>query len=405
MNEKIRIIFIDDEPHVLNGLRRAMASTSHDWDMTFCSSGEQALALMETAPFNVVVSDMRMPEMDGAQLLEIVRKRYPATIRIILSGYADASAVLRTVGPAHAYLAKPCDSHALAEAITRPLILRKILSGEGLYKILGGLTHLPSLPEPYLRIEEELRSANASIRTVADIIATDIAMTAELLKLTNSAFFSVGSRITTPLQAVRTLGLETVQALVLRIGIFRQFPSGDPALTTMVAALTNHSLTLAKLAESIAEAEGADQSTAKAAYCTGMLSCLGMLILLDARPGDYRRILAKACRQAPLEDLEGETFGASHALIGAYLLGLWGFSEMVVEAIAFSGHPQRTGQQENLLLTSLHAARALGPPLPWLAPGARDIDGPDPVYLQACQKSDRVAIWQGLATHPIGEVK
>lgn len=405
MNKKIRIIFIDDEPHVLNGLRRAMAGASPDWEMAFCSSGDQALALMEKAPFDVVVSDMRMPEMDGAQLLETVRTRYPATVRIILSGYADAGAVLRTVGPAHAYLAKPCDSHALAEAIARPLVLRRIMSGEGLHKALGGITSLPSLPRPYLQIEEELRSSNASIRAVADIIATDIAMTAELLKLTNSAFFSVGSRITTPLQAVRTLGLETVQALVLRIGIFRQFSSSDPTLTAMVTALTNHSLAVAKLTESIAEAEDTDQPTAKTAYCTGMLSCLGMLILLDAKPAEYRSVLAKVGPQSSLEDLEREAFGASHALMGAYLLSLWGFSEAVVEAVALSGRPQRTNGQENLLLTALHAARALGPPLPWLPPGNRDLYEPDLTYLRECQKTDRISIWQDLVSNPNGEVK
>ncbi len=362
---------------------------------------------MEREAFDVVVSDMRMPGMDGAQLLEQVRTLYPATVRIILSGYADAGAVLRTVGPAHAYLAKPCESHVLAEAIARPLALRRMMTGEGLHKALGGITHLPSLPTPYLQIEEELRSANASIRTVADIIAQDIAMTAEILKLTNSAFFSVGSRITTPLQAVRTLGLETVQALVLRIGIFRQFADHDPAVAAMIVTLTNHSLMIAKMTESIAEAEGADPSLAKTAYCTGMLSCLGMLILLDAKTVEYRRILAQTGPQTSLEDIEEQAFGASHALMGAYLLGLWGFSEAVVEAIALSARPRRTGQQENLLLTALHAARALGPASPWLAPGMHDIDGLDHAYLQSCQKSDRAAVWQAVVSlaHPSGETK
>jgi HD-like signal output (HDOD) protein len=405
MNEKVRIIFIDDEPHVLNGLRRAMAGVSPDWDMAFCSTGPQALALMNKTPFDVAVSDMRMPEMDGAQLLEIVRSRYPATVRIILSGYADANAVLHTVGPAHAYLAKPCDSTVLSETISRLLAMRRMMTSEGLHMALGGITHLPSLPEPFLRIEEELRSPNASIRAVADIIATDIAMTAELLKLTNSAFFSVGSRITSTLQAVRTLGLETIQALVLRIGIFRQFSGNDPAVSAMIASLTNHSLAIAKLAESIAETEGADPSTAKSAYCAGMLCFLGMLIFLDSKPSEYRSLLARSCQQTPLETIETETFGASHGLVGAYLLGLWGFSETVVEAVALSGRPQRTGNLENPLLTALHAARALGPPLPWLTAGNRDIYEPDQTYLQACQKTDRVPLWHALAAIPIIKVK
>jgi len=405
MSEKTRVIFVDDEPHVLNGLRRAMAGAMQNWDMSFCSGGEQALALMDQSPVDVVVSDMRMPEMDGAQLLEIVRNRYPATVRIILSGYADASSVLRTVGPAHAYLAKPCDSRTLSEAIARPLALRRMMTCEGLHKALGGITHLPSLPEPFVRITEVLRSPDASIRAVADIVGQDIAMTAELLKLTNSAFFSIGAKITTPLQAARTLGLETIQALVLRIGIFRQFSSKDPDFAAMMTSLTNHSLAVGKLAEAIAEAEGADPITAKSAYCAGMFCHLGMLILLDAKPTEYRSVLAQATEQAPLEALEEDTFGASHAMLGAYLLGLWGFSEAVVEAVAFAPRPKEIRGQENLLLTAVHAARSLGPPLPWLAPGNRDIREPDLAYLQLCRRQERVPVWQDLTAHAIGEVK
>jgi HD-like signal output (HDOD) protein len=222
--------------------------------------------------------------------------------------------------------------------------------------------------------------------------------------LTNSAFFSVGSRVTTPLHAVRTLGLETVQALVLRIGIFRQFSGHDPTTVAMIASLTHHSLATARLAEMIAGAEGADLPTAKAAYCAGMLCYLGMLILLDAKPVDYRRVLAKTGPRHPLVAVEEEAFGASHALMGAYLLSLWGFSETMIEAIAQSCRPEKIHEQENVLLTALHAARALGPPVPWLPPGARDVLEPNMTYLQACHKSHRVPLWQALAVHPSGEV-
>jgi HD-like signal output (HDOD) protein len=261
------------------------------------------------------------------------------------------------------------------------------------------------LPKPFLEITEILRSPNTSIRAVADIIAKDIAMTAELLKLTNSAFFSVGARITTPLQATRTLGLETIQALVLRIGIFRQFSGNDPAVTSMMATLTDHSLAIAKLTESIAEAEGCDQTMAKTAYCAGMFCHLGMLILLDANPGKYRDVLSKACEQTPLESIETETFGASNALLGGYLLGLWGFSQAVVEAVSFSARPAEIGIPENLLLTALHAARAFGPPLPWLSHGNRDVRELDRGYIEQCRRSERIALWQDIATHSIDKVK
>ncbi|MDR3436679.1 response regulator [Telmatospirillum sp.] len=405
MTEKIRILFVDDEPHVLNGLRRAISAVSRDWEMTFCGSGEEAIARMAQMPFDVVVTDMRMPEIDGAQLLEIVRTNYPATVRIILSGYADTTTILRTIGPAHAYLAKPCDSRALAEAIARPLALRRMMTSAGMHRAIGGLVNLPSLPSLFLEIEAELRSPNSSIRAVADIINRDVAMTAEILKLTNSAFFSVGSKISTTLQAVRTLGLETVQALVLRIGLFRQFSGNNPNTLAMITALTDHSMTIARLAEAIAISEGADSLTAKAASCAGMLCYVGMIILLDSQSDDYRKVLARVTTETPLDQLEQETFGANHALIGAYLLGLWGFSEPIVEAIALSCHPRRTTHQENILLTALHAARALGPPIPWLPPGYRDVPALDRIYLEACRGNSPTTAWEILATTPHDEVR
>ncbi|CAA6603204.1 Response regulator containing a CheY-like receiver domain and an HTH DNA-binding domain (fragment) [Rhodospirillaceae bacterium LM-1] len=121
MTELVRILFVDDEPNILSGLKRLMRNMRDQWDMSFCSSAPEALAAFEKSPFDVIVSDMRMPGMDGAQLLELIREKYPGTIRVILSGYADSESVLRTVGPAHIYLAKPCDQHLLQEAIVRPL--------------------------------------------------------------------------------------------------------------------------------------------------------------------------------------------------------------------------------------------------------------------------------------------
>ena len=224
MTEKLRVVFVDDEPHILRGLRRSMVVMDDRWDMTFCAAGAEALELMaREAAFDVVVSDMRMPGMDGAEFLSIVRSRYPETIRVILSGYAETESILRTVGPAHIYLAKPCSAEAVHAAISRPISLKRLLSAPPLRAVLAGLSNLPSLPDLIVRLDTELRSPNCSAKMVAALIDKDVAMTAELLRLTNSAYFSVGGPVTTTLQAVRTIGLETIQALVLQIGIFRQF--------------------------------------------------------------------------------------------------------------------------------------------------------------------------------------
>src|SRR5438093_827737 len=115
---KTRILFIDDETLVLQGLQRMLRSMRNDWEMEFVESGAKALERIAQVGFDVVVSDMRMPGMNGAELLAEVMKRNPKTVRLILSGHADKELILKCVGSTHQYLAKPCDPEALKATIT-----------------------------------------------------------------------------------------------------------------------------------------------------------------------------------------------------------------------------------------------------------------------------------------------
>ncbi|CCG40033.1 response regulator [Magnetospirillum molischianum] len=391
-----RIAFVDDDPHVLRGIRRAMADQEDSWEMEFFASGEEALVEIRRQPFDVVVSDMRMPGMDGATLLSHVRALNPATIRVILSGYADADAVLRTVGPAHTYLAKPCDAETLLKALHRQISLRSLLDTPALHATLAGLTNLPSLPEIYGRLQAELISPDCSPKTVADIIAQDMAMTAQVLKVTNSAYFSAASRITTPLHAVRMLGIEVIQALVLQAGLFRQF-AGKPDLAPLLEALTKRGLEISALAERIAATEGGDVATAKSAQIAAMLADIGGIVLLDAHPAEYQVMLAGLTPDETLHQAEIATFGASHAAIGGYLLGLWGFSDLVVEALVYHCAPSACPGRDNLALTALHAASVLGPPSPLLPPGSRIDRKLDMTYLIEARHDGHIPLWRDLA--------
>jgi len=96
--------------------------------MRFAQSGTEALQMLATAPADVIVTDMRMPEMDGAQLLAEVERLYPQTARIILSGQCDRQTALTAVGPTHLFLTKPCDSARLIEVIQRVRRLSPVLS-------------------------------------------------------------------------------------------------------------------------------------------------------------------------------------------------------------------------------------------------------------------------------------
>ena len=147
-----RILFVDDEPAVLQGLQRSLRGMRQEWEMEFAASGREALETMARSPFDVVITDMRMPEMDGAQLLDQVRKRFPQTVRIVLSGQSDRETILRSIGPTHQYMAKPCDLEDLKQKLTHTFALRELLADPRLKEIVCQLENIPSLPSLYIAI-------------------------------------------------------------------------------------------------------------------------------------------------------------------------------------------------------------------------------------------------------------
>ncbi len=395
-----RILFVDDEPNVLQGLQRMLRHMRVEWDMRFVETGRAALDLMETEPFDAVVSDMRMPGMDGAELLAEVRRRAPGAVRVVLSGYSDAESVMRMVESAHQFLAKPCSAQLLADVIRRAFALNQVLGSENLRKLLAGLKGLPTPPDTYYRLIDYMKRPEASANGLADIIERDVAMTAELLKLTNSAYFALSSRLTMPLQAVRVLGFETLGALVLRIGIFRSF-RGLPEMGKLVEEINRDSFFAARLARRLAKLEGFDIRIQEEAYCAAMLSSVGLLVLLDQRPDDVARVKAAVAAGADPLDAEQEVFGASHFQVGAYLLGLWGFNKAVVEAVAFLGRPSVAPTSELDIAGLVHVARVLAGPSPIYALPAKGAHvGRLPLdreYLDLLGKTSRLEKWSAEA--------
>ena len=393
----VKVLFVDDEPNVLLGLRRMLHGMRREWDMRFVESGEAALAALEQSPADVVVSDMRMPGMDGAALLDEVHRRYPDTVRVILSGHSDTDYVLRTVGPAHQYLAKPCGQDALVSVVRRAIAHRPRLMSPRLRGLLTALRHLPTPPDIYFQLIELLNSPSSSPAQVADVISRDVAMTAEILKLTNSAYFALLRDVTSPLQAVRVLGFETLRTLVLRTGICRHF-QGNRELARILDQLNAHSQSIARLARTLANLERLGAPGPEQTLCAGMLGDIGTLVLFDQLPAEFHRVRRLLDGGASIIDAEREVFGASHAELGAYLLGLWGFCDTVVGAVAYHLAPSAGLSRDPGPLTMLHAAVALGPESPVHGPvSGRSLIPLDEAYLADVGCLDKIAAWRTAA--------
>jgi HD-like signal output (HDOD) protein len=355
---KRRILFVDDEPLVLKGLQRMLRGMRGEWEMYFIDSARKALTILDKFRFDAVVTDMRMPEMDGAQLLNEVMRAHPDMVRIVLSGEMDQKMILKTVRSSHQYLNKPCEPEVIKLTLKRAFALRSLLSDDQLKKRVAGIDSLPSLPTLYLEIMEELQSPNSSFKKIGAIISRDIGMTAKILQMVNSAYFGLCRKIARAEEAVSYLGMETVKSLVLSAKIFSQFDQHRMAFFPL-DELWDHSLRAGMCARAVAGAERFPKETVDGAFMAGILHDLGKLVLAQNLPELYLRVLSESSKgDAPLWEIEEAFIGTTHAQIAAYLMGLWGMPDMIVEAIAFHHHPV-LAPGDNDLLTAVHAANAL----------------------------------------------
>ena len=359
MPPKKRVIFVDDQPELLQGLRRRLAALRSEWEMVFCTSGAEALEVLAKAPFDVIVSDMRMPQMDGAELLERVRNLYPHTARIALSGQSDQEMTMHAVGPSHQYLSKPCDIELLKNTITRACTLRELLQAPELERAVGGLASLPVLPSVYQELSAELSSPLPSLEKVAAIISKDISLTAKLLQLANSEFFGVAQHLTNAREAVNYLGLEVVRSLLLTFNLLAEL-SPKTGLERELTALWNHSLTVAVCARQIANLERLRSEEADVSFTAGLLHDIGKIVLgLGCKERPENLDLLAAAEDTANISAERAVLGTSHQEIGAYLLALWGLPDPIVEAAAFHHEPDKCSGKTFLPLTAVHAADAI----------------------------------------------
>lgn len=327
------ILFVDDEPRVLSGLRRMLMGQVLDWDMGFVTSGREALEFMAGHRVDVLVTDIRMPGMDGVELLNKVRELHPGVARIVLSGYMDQQAVSWAALSAHQFLSKPCEPGELLAVVRQTLQAQDILGDDSLRAVVARVESLPSLPRIYRQVVEEMRSEGPSLQRVGQLVALDPGMSAGILKMVNSSFFGFCRKISSPEQAATLLGLNTIRSLILSVHVFTSFDSITMRLFS-INRLWEHSLRTSRLCFKIAEVEGCGRDACDEALASGLLHDVGKLVLATQMPKDYELVI-EAVRHGGLrvEAAEIEHLGVSHARVGAYLLSLWGLPEAVVSAV------------------------------------------------------------------------
>ncbi len=328
-----RVLFVDDEQKVLDGLQRMLYPMRNEWRMAFITSPYEALQLLSATPFDVLVTDLRMPEMSGVDLLSEVVKNHPQVVRLVLSGTAEQETSLRSTTLAHQYLVKPCDAATLRATVGRAFSLQVMLGDPKLKQLIASIHSLPSASTLYAKLMELFQDPDVSPKEIGDLISRDVSMTAKVLQLVNSAFFGVRRQITNPTEAVIYMGASTVRDLVLVASVFSTFrPKGMRHFS--IDSLQSHSLEVGVLAAEIAEAMRLPKAAIDQAYVGGLLHVVGKLVLASKYTEKYDDAMRRAKEnKIPERMAELEAFGTTHAEVGAYLLWLWALPDPITEIV------------------------------------------------------------------------
>lgn len=302
-----KILFVDDQKNVLQGLRRSLFGVRKEWDMHFAEGGKPGLEILQAGDFDVVISDMRMPEMDGAQFLEEVSKKHPETARFVLSGQADKETTYRAIGPSHQFFSKPFDADELMKTVARVLSLRARLDRDSV-RVISGLRCLPSPVGNRQSLRQVMEEGGDKIEPVAAVIADDVGMSLKTLQLTNSTYFGIGAEVYCPVKAAQMLDNQVLSDLVS----LKRFsvPLANGVNEDEFRHISEIGLKTAQISLNEAKQKDLAQATQKLAGAVGLFSVLKNLL--------------------PMTE-EGNHMGTVDDDAVAYMLALWGMPAALID--------------------------------------------------------------------------
>lgn len=394
--ELTRVLFVDDEPAVLQGLGRALRRMRHRWQMHFAESGDAAMRLLATTPIDVLVTDLRLPGMDGAALLERVRREYPEVVRLVLSGHGEAGRLTHAQALAHAHLSKPSEAEDIEHCVEHCWLVHQRLHNPRLRQAAADMEHLAPPPSLFRQLTELAENEDVSATAITQLLERESATAARVLELANAPWIGHGNRANDAVTAVNILGPDRLRTLALAAALFSAHEGDTYVAGFSPPELQHHSVQIAKLATALLDTE----PQRLLAYAAAMLHDIGLLAASAHRSGQLEASLQCArARGIALHSAEEELHGFSHADLGAFILARWGVAYPLVEVVLFHHAPRLASHRHFDALGAVHVAEQLltsgpvgTPPTPPFYTGAIDTG-----YLASVGVSDRLPQWQALA--------
>ncbi len=332
------VVFVDDEKSILEGLRRNLRRMRSEWEMHFFSEPREALEFIKCHSVSAVVSDMRMPGMSGAELLQAVQACSPSTVRLALSGYADSQLILESLHAIHRYISKPVELDVVRDAVVRSLALREQLDDPALHAYVGAIGAMPSLPEVYQRITQLVGSDEFSLADIAELIEQDVGLSTTVLKIVNSSFFGFFGNVDSIPQAVSMLGADTIKNIVLTESVVKQLSSAD---ASELERLNCQAKIISSLAHRFAKLASFGKQAIDHSQLAGLMCTIGDMIVLDSGQHDT----GAGCVSPPT--------------LAGYMLSVWSLPDGIIEAVIGHREPlDLTTAPNDTLLAPQHCLQA-----------------------------------------------
>lgn len=300
---------------------------------------------------DILVTDIRMPGMNGVELLQHVQADYPQIIRVVLSGHAQASDMLGVIPVAHRFLSKPCPSVALEAVLDELSELARMVADPALRRFVHSVRELPVVPGLVRKLQTAIDDPNTTLGSLGDIVEHDPSCSAKLLQVVNAPFFGMTQPIQNVGDAICRLGSNTVLAVALAIETFRMRPSALPKCFDL-ESFQNQAFRGAGLARVLAD----DPQTAASAFTAALLSDVGLLLLL--KPAHASHHDAWGDHWPNVFEQERDAGLVTHPQIAAYLLGLWGLPSGVIDGVRYHHTPEEAPEPSELI-DIVHIATAM----------------------------------------------
>jgi HD-like signal output (HDOD) protein/ActR/RegA family two-component response regulator len=392
-----RILFVDDEPAILRSMQRSLRRRGGEWEMVFANGAHEALAQLAAGPFDVVVSDGRMPDMDGIALLKQIKAEHPLTVRIMLSGHADDEAMIPLLPVIYQFLSKPCETRVLESVLESALEVARGAGNQAVRDALLASDCLPPAPGLYAELTRALRDPAVSMGRIYSLVERDASLTALVLKTANSAYFGAGRQVSTVAEAARLLGVVTIRCLALFDGAFSHLDTRSRFGDDFVEWFHAHSFLTGRIAQALAEGTPA----ADRAFTAGLLHDMGALLIATRLSDEHRIAPAAVSDETALAIHEPGTRVTWHAEVGGWLLAHWGLPAFLVEAASRHHGPVSASGGIEDLTSVVHVADCLAAEL---VPGTMDGCHTDiePQLVAAACGSERLEHWRALAARVAG---